>query len=405
MRMRSGWAAVPVLWFGCGGAEPTDDRPAPDAGFVPDAGPSDAGRADAGLPDSGVVELGEVDVDVTAGPPDLLSSYGLLAFADGRFLYNDRVVPYDLATPLFSDYALKERAIYVPAGGRIRYVERDAFEMPVGTAIVKSFLFPRDLRAPDEDLRLLETRVLVRYEDGWRSFPYVWREDGSDADYFVRGRVVAIDFVDLEGRSRTAQYLIPQKNQCVECHELLDDQGERYLTVIGPKARHLNRDYVYDGEVKNQLAHLKELDLLADLPPLDEVEAAFEVESLRGSSTSAIDSETLVRAARDYLDINCAHCHNPLGTNGQTSRLFLEVYNDDPFHLGVCKEPGSAGPGAGGRRYNIVPGDADASILVFRTETEEIGAMMPLLGRSLADDLGARIVRAWVDAMPPINCE
>jgi N-acetylneuraminate synthase len=45
-----------------------------------------------------------------------------------------------------------------------------------------------------------------------------------------------------------------------------------------------------------------------------------------------------------------------------TSQLFLNHDNTDVFHLGVCKQPGSAGLGTGGFKYDIVPGNADVSI-------------------------------------------
>ncbi|MEQ9499165.1 MAG: SO2930 family diheme c-type cytochrome [Deltaproteobacteria bacterium] len=402
---RSWIAAVALAAAACSGEAtepPRDAGTARDGGATHDAGFADAGFRDAGTPDAGFEPLDPVDVPLDA-PHALLSSYNFFRLVDGRFAYNERVVPYDLSTALFSDFALKDRALYVPTGTAAVYAERDAFEMPVGSAVIKSFSVAPDLRSPNVDRRIIETRVLVRTEEGWETYPYLWNEDG-DADYFVRGRVETIEMIDPNGAPRTAQYLVPQKNQCVECHELEDETGNKYLTIVGPKARHLNRTFEYEGASLNQLVHLADLGMLDGLPPIDEVPQAFPLETLRDTSTTALDFETLERAARDYLDINCAHCHNPAGTNGQTSRLYLDVHNTSAFNLGVCKEPGSAGGGAGGLRYDIVPGDADASILVYRTETENVGEMMPLLGRSLKHDLGARVVRAWIDAMPPMSC-
>src|SRR5690606_21602798 len=110
----------------------------------------------------------------------------------------------------------------------------------------------------------------------------------------------------------------------------------------------------------------------------------------------ALSGEALNHAARDYLDVNCAHCHRPEGAQGVTSQLFLNVENTSAFNLGVCKRPGSAGAGGGGLTFDIVPGDPDASILAFRLQTEDPGAMMPLLGRSLAHDQGVDLIRAWI---------
>jgi hypothetical protein len=87
-----------------------------------------------------------------------------------------------------------------------------------------------------------------------------------------------------------------------------------------------------------------------------------------------------------------------------TSQLFLNHDNTDRFHLGVCKLPGSAGTGNGGLKFDIVPGDPDASILHFRTDTAKVGAMMPLLGRSLVHSRGIELIRAWIAGMPPDGC-
>ena len=63
----------------------------------------------------------------------------------------------------------------------------------------------------------------------------------------------------------------------------------------------------------------------------------------------------------------------------------------DKFRRGCSgyKQPSSAGEGTNGLLYDVVPGSPDQSILYFRTFTEDVGAMMPQIGRSLAHS-GAR---------------
>ena len=46
------------------------------------------------------------------------------------------------------------------------------FELPVGTVLVKSFLFNK---------KLLETRLFIRMSDMWRGYSYMWADDASDA--------------------------------------------------------------------------------------------------------------------------------------------------------------------------------------------------------------------------------
>lgn len=389
-------------------AGPRDATAPVDSGEDPgpaDVGPADAGLADLGVPDAGQPALGPVTVDAEAArPPQQLSSFNFFRFSNGAFEYNARVVPYELNTPLFSDFALKARALWVPEGTAIEYRETGALEFPVGSAIIKTFMVADDLRSPQDSLRLVETRILLKASDGWKAYPYLWNEAQTDAEYFVRGQVEAISFIDPLGQNRTAQYLVPQKNQCLLCHEIKDDNGQRYTTLIGPRARYLNRQARLGGMAQNQLQYLADEGMLTGLPALTEVPQAFDWSSLDTTSTTTLDAAGLQRAARDYLDINCAHCHRPNATQGMTSRLWLNWDNEDTFHLGFCKEPGSAGSGAAGRQYDIVPGDAEASILIYRTETEMVGSMMPLLGRSLKHDVAAGVLRGWVDSLPPDDC-
>ena len=52
------------------------------------------------------------------GMPASLADWNVVYVADGRLRLNARVVPYDLATPLFTDYAHKLRTVWMPAGTR-----------------------------------------------------------------------------------------------------------------------------------------------------------------------------------------------------------------------------------------------------------------------------------------------
>lgn len=225
--------------------------------------------------DGGGVDLTQPPVvDVTQPPPQRLSAYNLFAWdPQAGYAWNpidERVVAYDLNTELFSDYALKQRAIYVPPGAAVGYDPELAFDFPVGSVIIKNFAFPTDLRAPTEDVTLVETRLLVRYADGWRPLPYVWDDAQADAVLTPAGDVRAISFVDDLGEARTSNYLVPQRNQCETCHARKPSEtAEPEMVAIGPKARHLNRTYDYGGAVGavNQLERMSALGLLSGAPP------------------------------------------------------------------------------------------------------------------------------------------
>jgi uncharacterized repeat protein (TIGR03806 family) len=372
------------LAAGCGGGS-GDNAPTPDA----------AAQA-------------PVQVDLGAPPPAQLSAYHLFTWsaADG-FAFNDRVVPYDVNTALFADYAFKSRAIYIPEGAAATFDPEQPLGMPVGSVVIKTFYLPADLRAPADNLRLIETRLLVRHPDGWHPLPYIWDAEQRDAVLTPAGEVRAISFIDTDGAPRTANYLIPQRNQCQSCHaEQPTPSSQIELVLIGVKARHMNRSYDHDGSVgaRNQLDHLAELGMLTGAPAAATLPATYDFAPIEAGGSAALTGAELDAAARSYLDINCAHCHNPRGVQGMTSQLFLNHDNTDAFHLGVCKRPGSAGTGTGGFTFDIVPGDPDTSILYFRTHTSQVSAMMPLLGRSLTHARGAELLHAWIAAMPADDC-
>ena len=352
---------------------------------------------------------GPVTVDLAASPPKLLSDYHLFAWDPiTGFTFNDRVVPYDVNTALFSDHALKQRAIYIPDGAAAAFDPDRALAFPVGSVIIKTFYFPADLRAPTENLRMIETRLLVRHDDGWHPLPYIWNAEQRDAVLSPAGAVRAISFTGVDGAPEVANYLIPQRNDCQSCHAEQASSGAPIeLVLIGVKARHLNRAYDYGGSVgaRNQLDHLGELGMLTGAPAAATVPAAYDFRPIEANGVGAITGGELDTAARSYLDINCAHCHNPRGVQGMTSQLFLDQASSDVFHLGVCKRPGSAGVGNGGLTFDIVPGEPDMSILYFRTDTTKLGAMMPLLGRSLTHERGTELLHAWIAAMPATGCD
>ena len=342
-----------------------------------------------------------VHVDIDAPAPPYLSSYNLFEYTpEGGFVFHDGVVPYDMNTALFTDYALKSRAIYIPEGETIGYDDNHILDFPVGTLILKTFYYAEDLRKPTENLRLVETRVLVRHADGWRANPYVWNEEQTQAVLTPIGAVTSQTFIGLDGESVTTNYLVPQRNQCQTCHSRQADDGVETFLPIGPRARYLNRDHDYGADgVHNQLEYLESLGMLTGLPPIEEVPQAYDFKQIEQEGLAGRDPEEIETAARDYLDINCAHCHSPSGVQGITSQLFLNHDSTSRFNLGICKRPGSAGNGTNGYDYDIVPSDPDTSILHYRISTVTPGQMMPLLGRSLQHKEGVELVHAWIAQM------
>lgn len=324
-----------------------------------------------------------LEVLLAEAPAPKLSDYRLFRDAGGR-RPNGGLTPYALNTPLFSDYAEKFRFLYLPAGTKAAYRAEGAFEFPVGATLVKTFAYPADLRRPDEAIRYLETRLLIRKREGWVALAYVWNAEQTEAVLKRAGTRLDVSFVDGKGQTRQVDYAVPNQNQCKECHQL-----DKTLTPIGPKARNLNGDFTYATGPENQLAHWTRAGLLSGAPKPAAAPRAARWDDPR---------EPLEARARAYLDANCAHCHGPRAI-ASNSGLFLGLEEMRPAQLGVGKGPVAAGRGSGNLKVGIEPGLPDASILVYRMASAEPGVMMPELGRSLTHEEGLALVRDWIAGM------
>jgi uncharacterized repeat protein (TIGR03806 family) len=284
--------------------------------------------------------------------PPKLSDFGF--FANGRPAA--RVQPYTLNTPLFSDYAEKERFIYVPASKTIAYRGPALLEFPVGSALIKTFGYPG---------RKLETRVLMRRASGWVALPYVW--NGDDAELRRGGTRIPV-----EVHGQTISYAVPNQNQCKECHQL-----GGAIEPIGPKARNLSQALLTD---------------LVKAGLLDRAPAATKLPQWDDPKAPVADR------ARAYLDVNCGHCHNRAGS-ASNSGLYLTWEEGDPVARGIGKTPVAAGRGSGGLEVAIAPRRPDLSILLYRMKSTEPGVAMPELGRSMVHKEGVALVRAYIAGM------
>ena len=332
--------------------------------------------------------------------PSRLSDWGMLIRADGQLVAGDRVEPYDLNTPLFSDHAGKYRTVWMPEGASAQYSADDVFDFPVGTVITKTFYFPVDENGQlgrgdltgspamlDLDrVHLVETRILVRREAGWDALPYVWNDDQTEAVLMRTGDAQQFT-LSAPGGPITVNYLVPNVNQCRGCH--VTNNTTREMRPIGPAARHLNRDFDYPDGRENQLERLIAAGYLTgatapDTAPRapDWMDASVPVETRAGA----------------WLDINCAHCHNPSGA-ADTSGLYLDPGTPLGPNFGLCKVPIAAGPGSGGHRFDIVPGEPDQSILIFRLESLRPDVMMPELGRSVVHEESTALIRDWITSL------
>ena len=315
--------------------------------------------------------------------PKKLSEFGF--FKDPvKQIPVQNVIPYELISPLFSDYARKKRFVYVPIGKKAVHRTDAVYQFPIGTALIKTFYYLDDERNKESKSQLLETRVLLRKENGWDAASYAWDKETRDAELKIAGKTINSSWINKEGELMNVRYRVPNKNQCQECHE-----SNNKIIPIGPKTRNLNKKVFYsdlNGEL-NQLQYWISKGIIdSHSDSLERVVAWNDI------------NKNIEKRARSYLAINCGHCHSPTG-NGASSGLYLNFTEDRPKQLGVLKKPVAAGRGSGNKLYSIVPGKPEDSILLYRMRSTDPGIMMPESGRVLNHNEGIDLIANWIKSL------
>ncbi len=365
-----------LILAGCGGGEGQANSPNPPPPAPPDPPPSSACDATTSAVNWAALQQENCEK---------LSQYGLFVDpADPTGETNGSGRLYRLTTALFSDYASKYRFLFLPADGRITFEDREAFGLPVGSVLVKTFALPLDTALEGaHNERLIETRLLIHRENGWVALPYLWQDGearlalaGARVEHRMTHQDQTLDFV----------YEVPSQPQCKMCHQLNEGETTR-ISPIGLKARLLNTQ---DGEGRPQLQAWQAEGWLDRLPDSIPTAAALEDETA-----------SLTERAKGYLDINCAHCHRAEGF-ASISGLRLGFFQDHTqIEYGICKQPPGYDGGAAGLDYDIVPGHSAASILPYRMSRLEAKDRMPPVGRALVHDSAVEVINRWIDSLDP----
>ena len=301
-----------------------------------------------------------------ANPPSL-SAFGFFNGAADKPAAT--LVPYALRTPLFSDYAEKQRFIHLPEGAKVTVDTNGQMQFPIGTALIKSFGYERE----NGGLKVLETRLLLHRAEGWVALPYVWRADGRDADLRVGGTRIPVSFKKPDGRVMNISYAVPNKNQCKQCHS----SGNEILP-IGPAAQNMVLPY----------------------PDLSGGMAAMVSVLQAEAKWNDPASGSLDQRAQAYLRVNCGHCHAAKGS-ASNSGLFLDGSARDKTAVGIGKRPVAAGRASGDMDFIIEAGNPGRSILIGRMKSTDPGIAMPELGRDSVHDEGVKLLEDWIAAMKP----
>lgn len=326
------------------------------------------------------------EIDFAEIPYKNLSDYGFYTGELRELISVEGIVPYEPIASLFTDYAYKKREVWMPKGtyATIPDDPDDPIDFPDKTILIKNFYYPQDFNRPEENIRLIETRLLVKDQDEWDAYAYLWNDEQTEAVLKNAGAIVPVSFVNEKGTEMSLNYVVPQRTQCRTCHNRNDE-----FLPIGPKGKQLNSVFSFAGQRENQLEKWMALGIL---------KSDKNIVDFKPLADPMNKSEPLDLRARSYLDANCAYCHIITGP-ASTSGLYLNVEEENKLHRGIMKSPVAAGMGGGGFKYDIYPGHGMESIITYRMNSVHPGVMMPEFGRVTIHEEGVKLIAEWIDQM------
>lgn len=280
------------------------------------------------------------------------------------------LIPYDIASPLWSDGTAKGRYMALPPGKKVHIRADGTWDFPAGSVLLKNF----GISDPDDPARIrpVETRIMVRRADAWGFHTYEWEPDGSDARRLTDGKSVP-----LTSQLGNHEWQFPDRDGCRACH--------RVRPVLGPRTEQIDVTLDYGGAEINQLDELRRI-------------GAVEGESTVAALPAPDDeAHSLEQRARAYLHGNCSHCHVPGGY--QPADLTMNLRADVPLEdANICGTPlqyfSVFAPG----EKRIDPGNPENSNIYQRMISTGYGRMPPL-GTTVVDEEAAELVRQWIDSL------
>jgi cytochrome c553 len=229
---------------------------------------------------------------------------------------------------------------------------------PDNTILAKTFYYNKNENDLTQGKIIIETRVLIKKAGIWEIGNYIWNEEQTDAIRDEAGITKTVNWVDANGTNQTVDYKVPDYATCVMCHNI---NGVR--VPIGPKIRNLNK--------ANQLQHFIDNGILTGINDLSAINKLPNWEDT---------SYTIDERARAYLDINCAHCHQPGGYYNLT-------FHNDSFEFRFET------------RFSDTHIFDKRDSMLTRIESNIEGYKMPFVGTSVKHTEGVSLLNDYLNSL------
>ena len=156
------------------------------------------------------------------------------------------VLPYELINPLFTDYSLKDRFVWMPQEENAYYLgDSEVLNFPTGTILIKSFSYNGVV--PSNERKNIETRLMIKKAEGWGFANYIWNDEQTEAVYNMDGSTVEIEWTE-NSITNTVNYRIPSGSECITCHKVNDTS-----VPAGVKPKNINKVVNYGNHSMNQI--------------------------------------------------------------------------------------------------------------------------------------------------------
>jgi len=314
----------------------------------------------------------------TSGDPLPATLADTGAFSDLTSLtVHNGIVPYDINVHFWSDGAQKTRWFSVPDTNRfIGFNSQNHWSFPPGTVWIKHFELELTNGVP-ESRRRLETRFLVRNNEGMYGITYRWGGSTSNASLVPEQGLDETFLIHDGGTTRTQVWHYPGRAECLQCHTA----GGGYALGFG--TAQMNRDFDSGSGPANQLQALSQAGYFQSSIP-----DPASLPKMASATNTAFSVEERVRS---YFAANCSQCHLP----GGTGRGLWDARFSTPLaQSGIVDGPLIDNLGNPNSRV-IKPGSIPDSMVLTRISS--LGAhRMPPLASSVLDTQDIALLSFWV---------
>jgi uncharacterized repeat protein (TIGR03806 family) len=302
------------------------------------------------------------------------------------------VLPYEVNSPLWSDNADKMRGMVIPTGKKIHVKDCAAapaecpkgaqdngkWVMPVGTVMVKSFLF---------DGKFVETRLLVHPDDTtWNGYSYQWNETQTEATVVPADEDASLNNmrakVSFNTGKRTVDWIFPYRFDCTICHT------KPAGGTLGPETRQMNR--LVGG--MNQIDRWNAMSLF-ETAPKSVPALVLPYDGQLGTASGTVEQR-----ARSYLHANCAYCHRPDGEAVDWLDFRLDTALKDTGACGLAPMKGDVGVAGA---LNLKPGKPMESAMWLRMNAPPSAGKtrMPQIATYIVDAQGLKLIGDWITSI------